>query len=147
MIGEEPPHDLRQPSPLFGYRLVHSPSQLLLDLRELCPHAVAPGFPFKLELARARAPADENEAQELEGFRFSEPAPCASVRRMATKLDQAGLFPVERPRELLQSLSHRVPEAPSVRLMLETDHKNVGIPTDDHVARGLAPSPALGPEI
>jgi hypothetical protein len=33
-----------------------------------------PGFPFKLELSLARPPADKNEAQELEGFRLSEPA-------------------------------------------------------------------------
>src|SRR5258706_2184243 len=101
MVREESPHDLRQPSPLFGYRLVHSPSQLLLDLRELYPHAISPGFPFELELARARAPADENEAQEFEGLRFSEPAPRASVRRMAAKLVQAGLVRMERQRELL----------------------------------------------
>jgi hypothetical protein len=47
--------------------------------------------PLELELTLARAPADEHEAQELEGFRFSEPSPCAPVRRMAAKLDQAGL--------------------------------------------------------
>ena len=31
--------------------------------------------------------------------------------------------------------------------MLETDNKVVGIAHDNHVARGLAPSPALGPKI
>ena len=31
--------------------------------------------------------------------------------------------------------------------MLETDNEVVGIAHDDHVARGLAPSPALGPKI
>jgi hypothetical protein len=31
--------------------------------------------------------------------------------------------------------------------MLETDDEVVGIPNHDHVARGFAPSPALGPEV
>jgi hypothetical protein len=30
--------------------------------------------------------------------------------------------------------------------MLEADNNVVGIPNHDHVARGLAPSPAFGPE-
>ena len=78
-------------------------------------------LPLELELALARAPADEDEAQELEGFRFSEPALRASVRRVAAKLDQAGLVRMQRQRELLQPLAHRVPEAPGVGLVLEAD--------------------------
>jgi hypothetical protein len=31
--------------------------------------------------------------------------------------------------------------------MLEADDEVVGVPDHDHVARGLAPSPALGPEV
>ena len=74
MIDEVAPNDLRQPEPLIGDRLVHPPSQLLLDLREFCPHSVTPGLPLKQELTLARASADENEPEEFEGFRFSEPA-------------------------------------------------------------------------
>src|SRR5262249_54094435 len=114
---------------------------------ELCPHAIAPGFPLKLELALARPPTDEHEAQELEGFRLSQPTLRASLRRMAAKLDQAGLVRVQRQRELFQPLVHRVPAAWGVTFMLETDDNVVGVPHDDHVARGLVPSPALGPEI
>ena len=54
---------------------------------------------------------------------------------------------MERQRELLQPRAHRVPEAVSVRLVLEADDDVIGIADDDHVARGLAPSPALRPEI
>src|SRR5262249_3438365 len=147
VIGEVAPYDLRQPAPLFRDQLVHSPSQFLLDCTELYPHAIAPGFPLKPELTLARPPADENEAQELEGFRFSEPALRSSGHRMAAKLDQAGLVRVQRQRELLQPFAHRFPEAPGVRLVLETDDDVVSIPHDDHVTRGLVPSPALGPEI
>ena len=31
--------------------------------------------------------------------------------------------------------------------MLETDNEVIGIPDHDHVARGLSPAPAFGPEI
>src|SRR5215470_19787880 len=114
VVCEVAPDDLRQPAPLFGDRLMHSPPQLLLYLPELYPHAIAPGFPFKLELALARPATDEHEAQELEGFRFSEPALRSSDRRMAPKLDQAGLIRVQRQRELLQPFARRFPEAPGV---------------------------------
>ena len=43
--------------------------------------------------------------------------------------------------------SRIVPETPGVGLVLEANNNVVGIPHDDDVARGLAPSPALGPEI
>jgi hypothetical protein len=84
VIREEAPHDLRQPSSLLGNGLMHPPSQPLLDLAELCPHAITPGSPFEEELAPTRLTADVDEPQELEGLRFSKPAPSASVRRMAT---------------------------------------------------------------
>ena len=54
---------------------------------------------------------------------------------------------MQRQRELLQPLAHRVEEATGVGLVLEADDDVVGIAHDDHVARGLAPSPALGPEV
>src|SRR5262245_57453527 len=95
MIDKVAPNDLRQPEALVGDRLVHPLSQLLLNLREFCPHSVTPGFPFKQELTPARASADENEPEEFEGFRFSEPAPRSSNRRMAAELEQAGLLRVE----------------------------------------------------
>ena len=40
-----------------------------------------------------------------------------------------------------------VPEAPGVCLVLEADNNVIGITHEDHVARGLVPSPALGPEV
>ena len=69
------------------------------------------------------------------------------VRRKAAELDQSGLVRMKRQRELLQPRAHLVQEASGVSLVLEADDEVVGIPHDDHVARGLAPSPALGPEI
>jgi hypothetical protein len=63
-----------------------SPSHLLPELR---PHAVASGFPFDQELSPTACSTDEGKAEEVEGFRFSQPALSASVRRKAAELDQA----------------------------------------------------------
>jgi len=41
MIGEEASDHLLEPSPLLGDRLVHAPSQFLLDPPKRCPHAIA----------------------------------------------------------------------------------------------------------
>jgi len=54
---------------------------------------------------------------------------------------------MERQRKLIQPLTHRLQEAPGVILMLEAGDDIVGIAHNDHVARGLTPSPAFGPEI
>jgi len=54
-----PAHDASQPLALFWYRLMHAPSQRLLDVLELGPHAVASALPVDQELAGARLAADE----------------------------------------------------------------------------------------
>src|ERR1051325_5594370 len=87
VIVEVSADDLCQPFPLFGKRLVHSPSQPLPDLLELRPHAVASALPRDEELASACFAADEGEAQEVEGLRFAKSALRASVRREAAELD------------------------------------------------------------
>ena len=68
-------------------------------------------------------------------------------RRIAAELQQAGLLPMKLERELLEPLSHRVPEAPRIGFVLEADDDIVGIAHDDDVAGGFSPSPLLGPEI
>src|ERR1700693_3927500 len=112
MIGEEASDHLLEPGPLLGDRLVHAPSQFLLDPPERCPHAIAPCCSFDKELPTAVALTDEGKAKKVEGLRFSEPATSASFRRKAAELDQAGLVRIERQRELLEPLTHIVPEAP-----------------------------------
>ena len=90
---------------------------------------------------------DEGKAEKVEGLRFSEPTMSASVRRKAAELDQAGLVRIKRQRELLEPLAQIAPEAPGVRLVLEADDNVISITHEDHIARGLVPSPALGPEV
>jgi len=142
-----PADDLPQPFSLVGDRPVHPPSQVRLDVLELRPHAVASGLPQKLEVPFACFPADEREPQEGEGLRFAEPALLAVDCSEAAKLNQAGLVRMERQHEPLKPRAHRSEEATSVALALETDDQVIGITHDDHVAGGLALSPALGPQV
>src|ERR1700736_307538 len=92
--------DLSQPFSLDRNRLMHPPTQPLFDGLQLRPHAIRPGLPFDLELAPARLAADEDKAQEAEGFRLAKPAPLAIFRRMTSELDHPGLLRVKRQRIL-----------------------------------------------
>jgi hypothetical protein len=60
-VGEMPENDLPQPSPLFRDWMVHSAPQLLLNVQEFRPHAIAPRLPFELEGSTARFSADERK--------------------------------------------------------------------------------------
>src|SRR5262245_17884329 len=71
MVIEVASDDVPQPLPLNWDWLVHALRHSLGDHLELRPHAVASGLPFDLECTRARLPADEGEAQEVEGFRLA----------------------------------------------------------------------------
>src|SRR5262245_30966361 len=69
VIGKVSPNDLRQPTSLLGYRLMHALAQLLLDLFEFRLHAIAPGLSLYDELTSMRLAADEDEAQRtFSGF-------------------------------------------------------------------------------
>ena len=95
VVSQEASDDLPQPLPLFGNGVMPSLSNLLLNFLELSPQTVASGLPFDQEATVAACTANEGEPEEVEGLRFSEPAPSASVRREAAKLDQAGLLRVK----------------------------------------------------
>src|SRR5262249_9216763 len=62
VVREVSDRDLPQPFPLFGYRLMSTLPQLLLDLLEFRPHAVASGLPVDQELTLTRFSADEGKA-------------------------------------------------------------------------------------
>src|SRR5262245_6988045 len=46
MVVEVAAHDVVQPRPLIGDRLVHAPAHVLLNHLELRPHAVRSGLPL-----------------------------------------------------------------------------------------------------
>src|SRR4029077_2305697 len=73
MVAEETSDHLLDPSPLLGDLTMLSPSQLLLDLPERRPHAIAPCDPLHEELPTAVAFTDEGKAEEVEGLRLAEP--------------------------------------------------------------------------
>ena len=147
MVSKMACNDLPQPVTLSWDRLVHSQPELRLDFLELRLHAVAPGLPLKLEGSPARFTADEGEAQKREGVRSTDTAFLAIDRRVAAELNHAGLDRVERQRECREPLAHRIEETTCVVLMLEAGHQIIGVAHDDHVATGLLPSPAFGPQI
>src|SRR3954466_5098361 len=147
MVSKVAVDHLPQPAPLDGDRLMHAPPQRVLDPPQRRPHAVGATVPLELEGAPAGSPADVGEPQEADRLRLAEPALGAPVRREAAKRDQAGLVRMQRQRKLLQARAHRVLEAPGIGLVLETDHDVIRVADDHHVARGLPPSPALGPEV
>src|SRR3954452_21275677 len=122
MISKVAADHLPQPAPLDGDRLMHAPPQRVLDPPQGRPHAVGATLPLELEGAPAGPPADVGEPQEAERLRFAEPALGAPVRREAAKRVVAGLVPLQRQRKRLQARAHRVPEAPGIGLVLETDH-------------------------
>ena len=64
VVGEISGDDLPEPFPSFGNWPVHSPSQRLLDLPELCPHAVATRLPPDPEVASLGLIANEHKAVE-----------------------------------------------------------------------------------
>jgi hypothetical protein len=147
VVGKEAGDDLAEPGPLFGKRTMHPGAQFLLDLLELCRHAVGSGLPVNQEGAATGFAADEGEAEESEGLRFVEPEPLSVGRRMAAEFQQSGLLRKERERKLLQPVAHGIPEASGVVFVLEAGDQVVGIAHDDHVAPSLTPSPAFNPEI
>src|SRR5208282_5003660 len=86
--------------------------------------------------------------------RFGEPALLAVLRRKAAELNQAGLVRMERQRELLQPVAHRLPEAASVALMLEADDKSSSggefhpsALTEPDVRLSPHPAPTLQPPV
>ena len=68
VVGEEASDDLLDPSPLLGDWLMHPPSQLVLDLPERCPHAIAPCYPLHEELPTAVAFTDCQFASKVDPF-------------------------------------------------------------------------------
>jgi hypothetical protein len=87
------------------------------------------------------------EAKEIEGLRLAETAPPSAFCRKASELDEPGLLGMQRQRKLSQPLTHLIQEAAGVAPVLEPDDKIIAIAHADHVARGLAPSPARRPEV
>jgi hypothetical protein len=84
--------------------------------------------------------------QEMHHVRLEAASPAVCCR-VASELDQPGLLRVKRQSEFPHPLSQQVQEAPGVGLVLKADDKVISVSYDDHVARCLAPSPAVGKKV
>ena len=147
VVGEVARHDLPQPSPLFGDGLVPASPHLLLHVLKFRSQAVAPGLPLEQEFALARLPQMNVNPRNLNvsGLptpRFSRFAAAKrpnSIRRVFSGWSVSANCLKPRP--------HRIKEATSIALFLEADNQIIGVAHDDHVAGGLVPSPARGPQV
>src|SRR5262245_59498085 len=144
IVSEMACNDLLQPATLIWDSLVHSQPQLRLDFLELRLHAIAPGLPLKLEESSARFTADEGETQKREGVRSTDTAFLAIDRRVAAKLNHAGLDWADRQRECREPPAHRIEETTCVVLMLEAGHQIIGVTHHDHVTTGFLGRVPLG---
>ncbi len=151
VVLEETANNLPEPFRLFADGLMHAPPKLLRSSSLITVSFAWTRsrrlFLWIRNLPWRDLPLDEGEAQEVEGLRLAKTPPFAVGRRMAAERDQAGLVRVERQRKLLEPCAHRIEEPTGVGLVLEAGNNVIGIPDDDHVASGLAPSPAFGPEV
>jgi hypothetical protein len=91
-VVEVPADNTAQPPPDYRDGLIHAPTYFPCDRLELRRHPIPPGLPFDQEfLAVSGLSADEREAQEVEGFRFAEPAGFAVLFRKSAELNKPGL--------------------------------------------------------
>ena len=126
---------------------MHSFSHLPSDFYQLGSHSVCTRLAPEHKFALPRLATDECESQKREGFRFALSTLVPLDRRIASKLDQARLFPMQFEPELLKPLSHRVQKASCIRLHLKTRNDIVGISHNDYFAFGFSLSPLLDPQV
>ena len=147
VVVEPADRDLTQPVPDLIGRLMLPPHELRLDLLHLGPQPIAPALALDEEPAVAIAGTDVREAKEVEALRLAVPALLTVRRREAAELEQAGLLRMQRQPELSQPISHRCQQPLGVVPVLHADYDIVGVADNDDGPAGLAPSPALGPQV
>jgi hypothetical protein len=146
-ITEMPAHKGLQPIANFRNRIMHSSSQLDLDVQQRRLHAFANRLPKHQKPPLLRLPADMLEAEEIEGLRLTQTKPLSVGRRMASELDKPRLFRVQFQLELLHSLFQFRPEPFGLVLELESNHDVVCVAHDDYIAVRTLLTPCLDPEI
>ena len=92
MVVEVTSDNTAQPLPECWDGLIHTPTYFPCDQLELRLHAVPSGLPFDQELAAPGFTADESEAQEVEGLRFTKSAVFAVLFCKSAELNEP-VFP------------------------------------------------------
>ena len=147
VVADVPAHDGPQPRAGFRHGGVHAPPQLGFHLAQLGLQPFANRLPKNQKASLARPAADVREAEEVEGFRFTQTGALPVLGRVAAELQQARLFRVQLQLELAHTLLQFRPEAFGIVLELESGHDVVGEANGDHVAARPLLTPCLGPEI
>ena len=94
---------------------MHSFSHLTSDFYQRGSHSVCTRLAPEHKFTLPRLAIDECESQKLEGFRFALSTLLPLDRRIASKLDQARLFPMQFEPELLKPFSHRIQKTSCVQ--------------------------------
>jgi len=126
---------------------VHSLSQLTRNLLKLRLHAIAARATLEEKSPSKRLAGNEGKAQKAEGLRFFRARAACDWPPRGVQTQSGESSPDARTVKRPQAFTHRIPEASSVVLVFKANDHIVSVAHDNHVARGLAPSPALSPEI
>jgi hypothetical protein len=95
-------HDRLEPFPGLRHRIVHSSSELLLNLLQLRPHTLADRLAPHLERPAPGLPADVREAQKIERLGLAFPSPSPVRFGIPPELDPARLVGMEFQSKLPQ---------------------------------------------
>ena len=140
-------NDRLQPFTGLGHAIVHALAELLLNLSQLAPHALADRLAPHREVPFAVLPADVREAQEVERLRLAFSSSFPVWFGKPPELDPARFFWMQFQPKLLQPFPEVLPE----NGLLPPDAGNLGRyhPHSARRSRRLAPvsCATLHPEI
>ena len=102
-VSEVPAYNGFQPRADQRNRVMHTLPQFGFHRLQLGLHTFADGLPQHGEPSSARLPAQMREAEKVEGLRLTHTTALSIGSRMAAKLQQPGLFRVQRKRVVLPS--------------------------------------------
>ena len=146
-VVEVPLKHRAEPAPLIPQLLVPTPLELNLELLQLGRHPLAYRVAPNDEVSPAIHATDVREPEEVECLRFALSPPSTIRRCVAPKLQQAGLRGVKLQTEFAQTLLQLAQEAFRFPAMLEPDHEVVRVADYDDISLGMAPTPAVCPQI
>jgi hypothetical protein len=147
MVVEVTLHDRAEPCTGLRYRVVHPPTQLLLDLKQLCAHPFADRFALECEVPIPVFPIDVGKAQKIERFGFSFSSPFPVLFGKPPELDPACFVRVQFQPELSQPFPEILQKAVCIRTVLESQHVVVRIADDNDFALRALPAPGIHPEV
>src|ERR1035437_2906625 len=145
VIVEVASHDRLEPLPGFGHRCVHTLTELLLNVCQLPPHALADRVTLHREVSLPVFPADMREPQEIQRFRLSFFSLFPALFGKSPELNPARFVWMKLQPELLQPPLEFHQEAVCIGPVLEPDYIVVSVPDDNHIALRAFLAPGVHP--